>query len=452
MAATEIDFSNYFQPRPYQADLFKAFFVENKKRVIRVAHRRAGKDTECWNLMWLAAMMRPGLYLYLLPTIGQARSVIWEGRGKDGTKLIDRVPKKLIAGTPNETRMTIRLINGSMIHVTGGDNYEAVLGSNPLGVVLSEYQNMAPFAWDLFLRAVLAENGGWALFNGTPRGHSHLYDLLETNKNNPEWFTTIKTVDDTTYEDGTPIITPEDIEEERRAGMPEELIQQEFYCSFEAGIKGAYYFEQMGEMKEQGRLKLFPIDREAKVHTGWDIGVRDPSSVWLMQNVKGVWRMIYYIEEQDQGLEYYIHELRDVQKKLGFRNYGRHFAPHDIAVREWGSGKSRLSIARELGIDFTPVNNIGGQQIRIIEGISVVRHNMPKMEIHSEHCRRGVAALQEYHATYSKTKKDYTGPNHNWASHASSAMATLCVGYMDHHDRDGLMYIKKYASYIPCAN
>lgn len=445
-----IDFNDYFKPRPYQLDLFRAFFVENKKRIIRVMHRRAGKDTECFNLLWLAALTRPGLYFYLLPTIGQARSVIWEGRGKDGTSLLDRIPKKLIVKI-NQSRMTLTLVNGSIIHVTGGDNYKAILGSNPLGAVLSEQQSMTPLTWELFLRPIFAENGGWCIMNGTPRGHNHMYDLVETNKDNPDWYVTIKTVNDTKLEDGSPAVPLSLVEAEREAGMDEDLLQQEFYCSFEAAIRGAFFSKQMKQMHEEKRIGLFPVVPKARVYTGWDIGVRDASSIWLMQCVGDELRMIHHIEEIDGDLALCALKLKEAKERLGFEQYGMHFVPPDIAVREWGAGKSRMSQAREMGITLTPVNKIGSSQIRIIEGISVVRHNMPKMRIHSHNCKHGIRALQEYHALYSESKKDYQGPNHNWASHACSAMATLCIGYMKQYDNPALLRVRNYASYIPCS-
>lgn len=417
--------------------------------MILVYHRRAGKDTECFNIKWASALERPGLYFYLLPTIGQARTVIWEGRGKDGVRLIDRIPPELIAQPHNETRMIIKLVNGSIIHVTGANNFEALIGSNPLGVTFSEYQTTNPKAWE-YLRPILAENGGYAIFNGTPRGHNHFYDLIEQNKDNDNWFVDIKTANDTFDFEGNKIISDQAIEEERKAGMPEDLVQQEFFCSFEAAIRGAFYSEQMQSLKQEGRICLFDVDPMAKVYTGWDIGVRDPSSVWLMQNVGGEMRMIYHIEEPNKDLAYFIVRLEQLRKQLGFHQYGLHFVPHDIAVREWGSGKTRLQQARELGISLTPVNKIGSSQIRIIEGISIVRHNMPKMRIHAQNCKHGIRALQEYHALYDDVKKDYQGPNHNWSSHACSAMATLCIGYMSQYDNKTLLRARNYASYIPC--
>lgn len=413
-------------------------------------HRRAGKDAEAWILFWMSGFIRPGLYLYLLPTIGQARQVIWDGRGKDGIRLRDRIPRNLVSSI-NNTSMSITLINGSILRVTGGDNFESLLGSNPLGAVLSEYQSMDPRAWELFLRPVLAENGGYALFNGTPRGHNHLYDLVTQNTNNPDWFVSIKTVDDTTLEDGTPVVSAEAVQAERDAGMPEELVQQEFYCSFEAAIRGAFFSEQMSKMSAEGRICTFDIDPNVRVYTGWDIGVRDPSSVWLMQYIDGEMRIIYHLEESDKDLSYFVLKLEEVKRQLGFKQYGMHFVPHDIAVREWGTGKTRIQQAREMGIRLHPVNKIGSQQIRIIEGISIVRHNMPKMRIHAQHCKHGIRALQEYHALYDEVKKDYRGPNHNWASHAASAMATMCIGYMQQYDNQKLMRVRDYAAYVPCS-
>ncbi len=392
--------------------------------------------------------MRPGLYLYLLPVIPQARAVIWEGRGKDGKRLRDRIPASLIASI-NETRMTIKLVNGSIIQVTGGDNYESILGSNPLGAVLSEYQSMNPLAWELFLRAILAENGGWAIFISTPRGHNHLYQLVQQNKDNPEWDVTIKTVEDTKLEDGSPAVPMAMVEAERAAGMEESLVLQEFFCSFEAAIQGAFFREQLEAMRAEGRMEPFDIDPMINVHTGWDLGVRDATSIFLMQRVKGTYRLIYHIEESNRSLEYFVFKLEEIRKELGFRSYGHHFVPHDIAVREFGTGKSRLSQAQAMGIQLRPVTNIGGKQIRVMEGISIIRHCMKTMWINPKTCAHGLKALQEYRSLYDDKKKIST-PYHDWSSHASSALATLLIGHMDAYDNKNLLKLRDYASYIPC--
>jgi len=219
-------------PRPYQRDLFDAFFVQGYKRMLRVAHRRAGKDHEAFNLVHMAALQRPGLYFYLLPTNGQANSVIWQGRGKDGTAFLDYIPKRLIE-KKSEVTKRIHLINGSIICVTGSNNYEVLIGSNPLGIVISETQSSDPQCLD-YMRPVLAENGGWLLCNGTCRGRNNvLYDLFSANEDNPDWFVTVKSAKDTKDWDGSPIITKKDIEAEIKAGMPPSLVDQEFYCSWD---------------------------------------------------------------------------------------------------------------------------------------------------------------------------------------------------------------------------
>lgn len=439
-----IEFEKKFHPRPYQRPLFNEFFIKEKKRILRICHRRFGKDTEAFNLCWAAALMRPGLYLYLLPKIEQARTVIWQGRGKDGRAWLDYIPKKLVTNT-NNTMMKINLPNGSILRVTGADNYEALIGSNPLGIVFSEYQSTNPLAWDL-LRPILAENDGWAFFNGTPRGHNHLYDMYEQNKDNPLWFTSLLTVNDTKYEDGRAVISPEIIEQERRSGMAEEIIQQEFYCSFEAAIQGAYFSNEMQTVKKEGRISVFPVDPNIPVHTAWDIGMRDATSIGLYQvHPNNEVKLIYHFEEYRQPVHYYAFELKKIQQQLGFKRYGIHFAPHDIRVQEWGSGRTRIEQAQSAGINFRIVPNH-----KIVERIQCIRAMFPRFHFHENNCKHLIRACHEYHAVYDEKRKVYgKAPDHDWSSHSIDQLGYFAVGYMDSYDQQGLIQQKKYASFIP---
>ena len=221
----KITLPHLFTPRPYQLPLLKAM-DGGIKRAVLVAHRRSGKDKVCFNYMVKRACERVGTYFYFLPEFSQAKKVIWENIDNDGLKMLDHVPKELIKKKPNDTELKIELINGSIIQLFGADTFsKSGVGTNPVGVVFSEYSVNKPEIWD-FIRPILRVNGGWAIFNFTPRGQNHAFKLLEIAKASPNWFSEVLTVDD------TGVLTPEDIQQEREEGMPEAMIDQEFYCKF----------------------------------------------------------------------------------------------------------------------------------------------------------------------------------------------------------------------------
>lgn len=225
----EIQLPHSFQPRDYQLPLLEAF-DEGFKRLIYVAHRRAGKDKTCWNLMIREAAQRIGTYFYILPTYSQAKKVIWDAIDKDGFKMLEHIPKRFIQKA-NETEMQIELKNGSMIQLVGADNVDRIVGTNPVGVVFSEYSLIKPEVWDL-IRPILAENGGWALFNFTPRGMNHAWALIQAAKQSPDWWVGIYPVSQ------TKAIDQKSLDMEQRE-MPRVIYEQEYECKF---IEGASQF------------------------------------------------------------------------------------------------------------------------------------------------------------------------------------------------------------------
>ena len=307
--------------------------------------------------------------------------------------------------------MLIELKNGSIFQVIGTDKIDTIVGTNPIGCVFSEYSLQNPVAWE-FIRPILAENGGWAVFNYTPRGKNHGYDLYEMAKNNPSWFAEILTVDD------TKAISKELIDAERESGMDEDLIQQEFYCSFNAAIQGSYYSKQIAKAETENRITNVPYDEILKVDTVWDLGVGDAMSIWFVQRTSKEIRLIDYYECSGEGFPYYAKILSD----RGY-NYGNHYAPHDIAVKEMGSGLSRLEVARGLGINFKIVKNIP-----IEDGINAVRIIFNKCWFDKIKCKQGLNALISYHKEYDENRKEYKKTAfHDWSSHGSDAFRYLAV-------------------------
>jgi len=214
-----------FTPRFYQIPILRAM-DQGMKRACWVVHRRGGKDKTAVNFTAKKMFQRVGTYYHCLPTYNQARKVLWDAIDKDGFRMMDHIPESIRMKT-NNSEMKITLQNGSIWQAIGADNYDAVVGANPVGIVMSEWavSDNYPLAWDYF-RPILAENGGWAIFIYTPRGRNHGFSLYQDALRNKDWYCQLLTVND------THAINTVDIQAERDAGMSEDMIQQEFYCSF----------------------------------------------------------------------------------------------------------------------------------------------------------------------------------------------------------------------------
>ena len=394
-------------------------------RACLVWHRRSGKDKTVENFLICRMIDRVANYYYLFPTGKQGRKVIWEGIDRDGFKYMDHFPKELIA-RKREDEMFIQLINGSTFQIIGTDNYDAIMGANPAGIVFSEYSLQDPMAWD-YLRPILAENGGWAVFVFTPRGENHGFTLYEMAKNNPKWFCELLTARDTLREDGvTPVISEEIIQEERDSGMSEDMIQQEFYCSFKGGIEGAYYGKLLIQAEDDGRICNVPHDPASAVYTFWDLGIDDFTSVWFMQFIGPQIHVIDYYEKHGEGVDHYAQMLTQRHLDLGY-NYGDHYGPHDIEARQFtkDGAKSFKTMMKELGYNFKTVK----RSPNVNDGIRQVRARLPLMWFDETKCDRGLKCLRNYIQEFDEKKKKYSDrPLHNWASHGADAMRTYAEG------------------------
>ena len=388
------------------------------KRAVAVWHRRAGKDLSSINWCAVSALTRPGLYWHLFPTYNQGRKIAWDGMTRDGRKFLEHFPKEMWEAV-NNTEMRLTLKNGSIYQVVGTDNVDRLVGANPVGVVFSEYSLQDPRAWD-YIRPILAENGGWALFIYTARGRNHGYDLLNVAKKNENWFQQVLSVEDTRA------IPLSAIDEERASGMPEEMIQQEFYCSFDAPLVGSYYGNAMARLLADGHLTKVPYEPLLEVHTAWDLGVGDSTSIIFYQLSGSEIRIIDYYEMQGEGLAHYVKVLREKEYV-----YGEHLAPHDIQVRDFSTGKSRLEAARELGIRFRVVPNL-----RIDDGIEAVRNTLPKVWFDETKCSHLIEALRQYRKDYDEKRQVFRDrPLHDWTSHPSDAMRYLALGVRQRNDK-----------------
>ena len=407
-----------WEARWYQKKAWR-FLRRGGKRAVLVWHRRAGKDMLALNFTVSCMHKKPGLYWHMLPTATQGRKVLWDGMAADGRRFLDVAIPAGFRRSSSSTEMKIELYNGAIWQIVGSDNYDHLVGSNPIGVVMSEYSLADPAAWD-FVRPILAENGGWAIFPFTPRGRNHGYRLYQMARENPGWFA------QSLGADYTGAIPPEAIEDERRAGMPEELVQQEFYCSFDASLVGSYYGRAIAAARQEGRIAPVPHDPGQPVHTVWDIGIGDATAIGFVQAVGPHYRFIDYYEASGVGVQHYVRMLQE-KAAAGDWVYGRHFAPHDIAHAEWGSGRTRIATARELGIRFEIV-----PRWSIEDGIQAARNLLPRCWFDESKCDRLVDALTSYRKEWDDRLKLYRErPLHDWSSHGADMFRYFAVGFRD---------------------
>lgn len=427
-------------PRPYQLPFFQAM-DSGKKRAVLVWHRRAGKEIVCWNYMIREACCgRVGTYCYFFPTSRLGRRILWDGANKDGKRFIDYIPKELIKGSPNAVEMKIELINGSVIQIMGTDAIINV-GINPIGCVFSEFSLQDPKSW-AFVRPILRENEGWAVFNFTPRGKNHAFDLYQMAKLNDDWFCQKLTIAD------TGVLTEEDMDVERREGMSDILINQEYYCDFDQGIEGSIFAKHLLEAEKAERVTNVPYDPYTKVDTYWDLGVSDSTAIIFAQNVGQEIHIIDFYSSEGEGLDHYAKVL-EKKAQEGLWQYGTHWAPHDIQVRELGHGaKTRLQMARDLGLNFTIVPNLS-----IHEGIEMARSMFHRLWIDATNCKFLLKCLENYHRAYNERLNVFSDkPVHDWSSHACDAVRYMGVAqnkgrrtHMSEEDADRLerLYVMK---------
>lgn len=395
--------------RPYQLPL-RRYIDEGGKRAVFVMHRRGGKDLTCFQIMIEQAAQHVGTYFYCLPEFAHARRVIWEGMTHEGKRFIDFCPKELVRNR-NETEMKIELINGSIIRMVGADQYDRLVGTNPRGIVFSEFSLTNPMAWQL-LRPILAANGGWAIFQGTPRGKNHLHDILKQAKEEAAWFHQVTPVTETLA------ISQEALDEEKRQMSPD-LYAQEYLCSFDASAIGAYYAEEMRALREEKRLCKIPIERNLPVDTGWDLGINDTMVIILIQTVAQEIRQFKVIANNSKPLAYYAEEL----KSMGFK-FGTHYLPHDAGSRQLSTGKS---IEEQLKA-ILPGKFVVVPRQEVYAGIQKVRSLFPRFWIDDRE-ETYVEALSQYCKEYDEEKKTFADrPLHDWKSHYADALRAYCMG------------------------
>jgi phage terminase large subunit len=331
-------------PRPYQRPLWD-YLEGGGKRAIAICCRRWGKDEVALHHTACAAHLQVGNYWHLLPQANQARRAIWDAvNPHTGQRRIDDAFPKALRETTRENEMSIKFKNGSQWQVIGSDQYNALVGTSPRGIVFSEWALADPKAWT-YIRPILLENDGWALFITTPRGRNHACTMYEAARTDPEWFTMFSSATD------IGIFSAAELERERTEMIREmgsddgdAAFRQEYLCDFDAGLIGSYYGHAISDAERDGRIGSVPWLPNLPVHTGWDLGRRDTTTVWFFQLVGHELHFIDYLENNGVPISWYAKELDRKPYK-----YGTLCLPHDAESEHLAADKSIAGQIRVLG-------------------------------------------------------------------------------------------------------
>lgn len=419
------------------------FHATTKRWLALVLHRRIGKSTAVINhhvraaldneweanrlraLMPNAAdadlkhLMRDRFYGHVMPSRVQAKMVVW-----DMAKYYCASIPKL--KPPNESELLIRFPGGSRLQFFGADDPDALRGAGFSGLSFDEYSQQPPNIFSEVLSKALADHLGYAIFAGTIKGKDHLYRTYDAGKDDPAWFTVWQDIDASLKTETGPTI-----EALRRAMaddralvvnglMTQAEFDQEWFLSPEAAIKGAIYVEELTKLRTEGRITGVPYDPSLPVDTAWDLGMT--MAIWFAQTTPA--GEVHIIDYYESDSESSLPECAVILRHKPYV-YGRHWAPHDIMVRDLSSGKTRLEVAHSLGIKFTMVPKVG-----VEDGIHAVRMLLPRCYFDKQRTAVGLEALLHYRRDFNKRLQEFKPlPLHDFACHGADAFRYLAVGH-----------------------
>ena len=402
--------STGYRPRPLQADIHRRL----KRFNVLVCHRRFGKTVLCVNELIDHAIRarrpRPR-FAYIAPLYRQAKQVAWD--------YLKHYSRAVPGRKASETELRVDFPNGARIQLYGADNPDSLRGIYLDGVVLDEYAQMSPHLWGEVIRPALADREGWAIFIGTPKGHNAFWRTYRAASADPGWYAALFRASE------TDILPRAELDAARRDMTPEEY-DQEFECSFEAAIRGAYYGRAMAEAQRAGRIRGVPHDPALPVDTAWDLGVGDPTAIWFAQLAGPEIHLVDYYEAAGEGLDHYARMLQSRAAERGYV-YGSHYAPHDALARELGTGRTREEQARRLGLRLSIVPRNG-----LDDGINAVRAILPRCWFDVARTEPGIECLRQYRAAVDgATGNIGDRPLHDQYSHGADAFRYLAMGISD---------------------
>jgi hypothetical protein len=396
---------------PYSPrDAFLPFHQRTQRWGCLVAHRRAGKTVAAINdVIRAAATCKSAfpLFGYAAPYRSQAKSVVWD--------YLKTYSQPIIADS-NEAELTVTLMNGAKIRLFGADNADAMRGLGFDGIYLDEYGDFRPSVWGNVVRPALSDKQGWCVFGGTPKGKNGFWNIYETARKNPaEWFLLRLPAS------SSGLLPPSELSA-ARAQLTEDQYLQEMETSFEASILGSFYGTELREAEEQGRITNVDIDPNVPVHTAWDLGYRDDTSVWWYQVIRGEIHVVDFYSVSGANIQ----ELAQVITDRGYR-YGKHFLPHDAKAKTLASGGKSIieQLAQYLGLGTLSIV----PDLSVQDGIQAVRQMLPRVWFDNK-CYEGVEALKQYQREYDEDKKAFRQtPRHDWTSHPADAFRMMAISW-----------------------
>ena len=392
-----------YKPREQQLAIHE--LIEKYRFSVVVAHRRMGKTVSAINHIIRDAVLNQKeapRYAYIAPTYGQAKRVAWDYMVKYALRL---------GGTSNISELRVDFL-GRRIQLYGSDNAEALRGQYFDGVILDEFGDQNPKIWTDIVRPALADRKGWCLFIGTPKGHNHFKEVRDRAEIDPDWgLLEFKASE-------TGVVDQQELDAAKRE-MGEDKYRQEFECSFDAAVEGSYYGQILNDLEDRNHFQDIPRDDICRTITAWDLGMGDSTSIWVAQLVGSEVRLIDYYENHGVGLDNYVKWLRDNDY-----HKAEHILPHDVQVRELGTGKSRMEMLQDAGLDIRVA-----PRMAVDDGIQAVRRLLPRCWFSVPKTQIGLNCLRNYRRAYDEKRKIfYERPMHDWSSHGSDAFRYLAIG------------------------
>ena len=391
-----------YEPRPQQEEIHHA--IEQHRFTVVVAHRRMGKTVSAINHLIKAAIEcdKPNpRFAYIAPTYSQAKRVAWD-------YLLEYT--RPLNATANIAELRVDFW-GRRVSLYGSDNPDSLRGQYFDGVVIDEVGDQNPRIWNEIIRPALADRLGWAAFIGTPKGRNHFSELADRAKVEEGW----KYLE---YKASQTNILPESELKAAYREMGEDKYRQEFECDFSSSVEGSYFGKLINDLERDHHITDFPRDDLCRSFTAWDLGMGDSTAIWVAQVVGKEIRLLDCVENHGQALDWYVNWLRD-NKYEGFT----HILPHDVQVRELGTGKSRKEVLEEAGLTISIA-----PRLSVADGIQAVRRLLPRCWFHPR-TKQGLDALRNYRREHDERRQIfYEKPLHDWASHMSDAFRYFAIG------------------------
>lgn len=405
-------------PRKHQRRLW-AYMQSGGKRALAICHRRWGKDEVALHWTACAAHQRIADYWHCLPEYTQARKAIWTAvNPHTGRRRIDEAFPHSLRKSTNETEMYIRFKNGSGWRVVGSDNPNSLVGTAPAGIVFSEYALSNPATWG-YLSPILEENGGWSMMITTPRGRNHAYSTFQLARASDKWLAEMSSV----RESGFSLERVEEARHEYHAifgrDAGDALIEQEYFCSFDAAILGSYWGKLLAEARLAGRICEFPIEPNFPVHRAWDLGRKNHMVIWFFQIIGTQIRIVDFIQGHAVGIPGFARIIREEKNIRG----GIDYVPHDARVTELGTEKTRLETMQACGLAPEIVAMMG-----VHDGINAGSRILPRCWFRETACKEGIEGLGHYRGEWDQDTRRFSDtPVKDWSEHVGSAFRYLAA-------------------------